>query len=249
MLLAATHAAVAREAPVFEQRFNGPSDVELVNGAALGGPGSGVSGQPDDLAYQAPVASAEDVQQPAGIVPMGAIPDALEEVTVTVWYRLDARPTDATTLLNVGGVYLLWQGADQGAWNMRLQIDLANHLRAWFNPNKPASILPWNAEAEWIFYALTWKQSSGEVVVYQGTAQEPAAEQRRWATSEATLPLNNALYQGAPGILGNSLDTRTKRPGQRAFAGRLDNVRIFARALAADEIDKLRTADAVNAVP
>ncbi len=245
-LFVVSNHATAFDAPVFEQKFNEQGNVEFVNGAQLGAAGSGVSGKQDDKAYSAPAVEASDAMQPAGVVASPQLPASLDEVTVALWYKTAKPPVDATTLLNAGGVYLLWQGDQRGAWNMRLEMPVEKKLRAWFNPGKPGSITGWTAEGQWIFYALTWKRSSGEVVVYQGTAGDSVAEQRRWQSSEAVLSLDNTLYPGVPGVIGNSYDAKTKKPGVRAFAGDIDNVRIYGSALEADDIEKIRSTDVAN---
>lgn len=237
---------LALDAPIFQERFNEQGNVEFVNGAQLGAAGSGVSGKQDDTAYTAPTVDASAKMQPAGVVASPQLPASLDEVTVTLWYKVARTPVDATTLLNAGGIYLLWQGDQQGAWNMRLEMPIEKKMRAWFNPGKARSITAWNAEGQWIFYALTWKRSSGEAVVYQGTSSDGAAEQRRWQSSEAVSALENALYSGAPAIIGNSYDAKSMKPGMRAFAGDLDNIRIFGTALSAEDIEKVRAADASN---
>lgn len=236
----------AADVPLFEQRFNDQGNVEFVNGSALGAAGSGVSGKPDDLAYTAPAAKADDEMQPAGLVSGQQLPGELEQVTVTSWYKISNPPVDATSLVNIGGLYLLWQQEGLGCWNMRLEMPIEKKMRAWFNPNKAGSLLGWNTEGQWIFYAFTWNRSSGEAVVYQGTPQDTATEQRRWQGSEAVQAINNTLYYGVPAVIGNSFDTKTKRQGKRAFAGDIDNVRIFGSALSAEEIDRVRAADAAN---
>lgn len=237
---------LALDAPIFQERFNEQGNVEFVNGSQLGAAGSGVSGKQDDMAYTAPAVDSSAKMQPAGVVASPQLPASLDEVTVTLWYKVARTPVDATTLLNAGGIYLLWQGDQQGSWNMRLEMPIEKKMRAWFNPGKARSITAWNAEGQWIFYALTWKRSSGEAVVYQGTSSDSAAEQRRWQNSEAVLSLDNALYAGMPGIIGNSFDAKTKLPGMRAFAGDIDNIRIFGTALSAEDMEKVRAADASN---
>lgn len=244
--VALAQSVAAIDTPLFEQKFNDQGNVEFVNGAQLGVAGSGVSGKEADMAYTAPPANVGDELQPAGVVADPQLPGELEEVTVTAWYKIANPPVDATSLLNVGGIYLLWQGEQSGNWNMRLEMSLENRMRAWFNPHKAGSILGWNTEGQWIFYAMTWKRVGGEVVVYQGTAQDNIAEQRRWEGSEAVNAFNNALYPGVPAVIGNSYDAKTKKSGKRAFAGDIDNVRIFGSALSSEDIDKVRMADAAN---
>jgi hypothetical protein len=240
------NSGMAVDTPIIEQRFNDHGNMELVNGAQLGKPGSGVSGQQDDRAYAATGFDLGDALQPAAVLEDMTPSDDLEEITVTVWYKIGAPPVNATSLVNLRGVYLLWQGEATGGWTMRLDMSDKEDMRSWFNPNKPASILAWNAEDQWIFYAFTWDRSAGEATVYQGTPQDAVVEQRRWATSEVFSPSNNTLYLRAPVAIGNNVNRRSKKPGMRAFDGHIDNVRVFGRALSVEDLEQVRAADATN---
>jgi hypothetical protein len=113
-------------------------------------------------------------------------------------------------------------------------------LQKWINTGVNGPVLPWNTTGEWIFYALTWDGARQTATIYQGTATNSAIVQRQFAVPEINTPIPG----GGPAYIGN--DQKNGGPGNRAFSGGIDDIRIYDKALDEKSIEAIRAADAVN---
>jgi hypothetical protein len=247
-LLAVTSVAKAEvPAPLFSESFNETrSGIELKNGAKLGDPGSGVSGQDTDKAYTAEVTQFEGTSAgPVALLRNPIAVQGLDEVTVTLWYKPGERQVGDVTLLDAASLVFIGDKPEQ--WTLRVGAKVEQGKLYWAYSGKDAPHGGWLRPNEWTFIAATWKRTANEAVFYQGTKALGVKAGRRHAfgmTPEAGLQ-ERANRDKRPETIGNTANTKY----DRAFNGSIDNVRVYSTALSEAELEKIRQADLKNEDP
>jgi hypothetical protein len=103
----------------------------------------------------------------------------------------------------------------------------------------------WLVPGEWNFFAFTWKFSSQEAAVYQGTLA--GIHLATSHTTDVTGPIH--LKSNWFGGIGNCRSDLLGHRAMRPMCGYIDNVRIFSRALDANAIEAIYKADLKNEAP
>lgn len=241
LLLAFLAASALARAASFEETFNATGlQVELRNGAALGGPGSGVSGKYDDLAYTAvPPGPGQDKDGPVALARAPIAPAPLSAFTCAFWYYLDEKGPGLQVPLNIASVLFLM---NEKGLEIRIENSNAQPRAHVFTPGLQGPCVGWRDHGQWIFAAFTWEQKNNTLSVYQATRQTPLAFMR---DMHGPVPANPTLprldLDRRPETIGN-----TSRNLDRPLAGKLDNVRFYDRLLTQAELSAIRSADLAN---
>lgn len=227
-------------APLVQATFNDSSNLDLLNGAVLGAPGSGVSGQPGDRAY---VAAAAEEPIPGESGPAAEIIDArtqenLEELTITCWYKPTTDLVAPMTLFTLGVGTLIWE--PNSHWTLRLEGKPADgsdlRLMYWFGSSRDGAVRPWGESGSWIYFAAVWKKAEGTVTFYQGDREHAATQTNESVRDDDVMPLTGLEnYKVIVGSNGGKMD--------RSFNGAIDNFRVFDKALSPEELNAIREGD------
>lgn len=241
-LSVALRAQPISDIPLYEETFNVTHDrIELRNGAALGGPGTGVSGKPADRAYiGVPKSSEQEANGPAAVAISPVAPDPLSAFTCTFWYYLDENGPVLQVPLNTAGFMLLLQ---ERGLELRVEQATEQPKQLSFSPGINGPLAGWRDTGRWIFAAISWNQAGNTVTVHQGLPDKAVAFMRdmnREVTAKPTLPRSDLGRN--PETVGNT-HIRLDRP----LAGRMDNLRVFDRVLDRAEMEQIRLADIANA--
>lgn len=232
-LLLVSSLAVAASPPELSFDFNNSQSVQVSSGATQvegqilgeakpGGSGSGVTGQPEDRAF--------DNSAAASITSDGIflLPDVhevrgREQLTVTLWYRVNGGKVsgEGERLADYGENWLFFADAPG-----RLSVQVPTGGTGQSSPDGS-----YQTEG-WVFAAFTFDAATSTVTYYRGGVQNDAKEAgRRWSFTEPMPDHPTPLQFG-----NNSARTR-------AFAGFLDNIKVFATALNPEEIEAIRQSD------
>ncbi|MDF3058962.1 MAG: hypothetical protein K0R17_3177 [Rariglobus sp.] len=227
--------------PIFEANFNGPGKgIELVNGAVLGAPGSGVSGKSDDRAYVGTPASTEQERNgPVAVARKPIAPNALSVFTCTFWYYLDETGPVLQVPLSTAGILFLMH--DKG-FELRIENQPEVPRAYVFTPGLSGPCAGWRDRKQWIFAAFSWEQKTNTLIVFQGTPKQPVAYMRDMTgpmPANASMPREDLGRD--PETIGN-----TSRTLDRPLAGKMDNVRFYDRVLEQRELEIIRKADLAN---
>lgn len=229
--------------PIFEERFNDPGSLEYVHGAERG---PGLTDQSGDQAYQAHVETPDPTQPQPGaqVEDTAQLTGDLSQFTVTLWYKPDREIQDPDSLLHLGGFYLLWDKAR--GLTMRLNVppggaDFSN----WFSAGIKGPVLASNAVDQWIFYAITWNFDTRACLIYQATTGAPVELFGQKHDFDITGPVKGS----STNVIGNHLAPRGNVVGDRPFSGRIDNIRVYDKALDQNAIEAIRTADLAGESP
>ena len=228
-------------APVFEENFNvSRSGLLLVNGAALGGPATGVSGKIEDRAYfGVPRSTEQDPNGPVALAVEPVAPGSLRAFTCVFWYFLDENTPDLQVVADTAGVTVLLH---RKGFEVRVSSSQPGVKQHQFLPGQQGPLLDWTTTGRWIFAAFTWEQEGNALTVQQGTNERPVVFMRtmtRPVPTSPTFPRANLSRQ--PETLGN---TYIKQ--DRPLAGRLDNFRFYDRVINQTELEQIRRADLAN---
>lgn len=231
-------AAEPPKTPLYEETFNTPHDrVEFRGGAAMGGPGTGVSGKIGDRAYVAtPRSSEQETDGPAALAVSPVAPAPLSAFTCAFWYYLDENGPDLQVPVNTAGFLLL---LNERGIELRIEQADTNQRQQTFTPGPNGPLAGWRDTGRWIFAVFTWDQATNTVTVHQGLPGKAVTFMRgmsRPAPAQPSRPRGD--LDRNPETLGNT-HNRFDRP----LAGRLDNVRVFDRVLGRAELEKIRQAD------
>ncbi|HSI07580.1 MAG: LamG-like jellyroll fold domain-containing protein [Rariglobus sp.] len=229
------------KAPSYEESFNGTHNrLQLLAGAKIGVPGSGVSGKTDDRAYVALPSTTENA--PGGPVATAVAPiapDALSAFTCTFWYYLDEQgPVLQVPISTASLLFLL----TEKGFEVRIENSLEQPRQYVFSPGINGPLAGWRDTNKWIFAAFSWDQATNTLVVHQGTPSAAVAYMRdmtRPVPAKPSLPRTDLTRY--PETIGN-----TFRAYDRPLAGRMDNVRFFERVLSRAELEAIRKADVAN---
>ena len=178
---------------------------------------------------------------PVAVLKQRVTTAGLDEVTATFWYKPDANQLPVITPLDINGLTLITDKADE--WTLRVGAKVEAGKMYWFPSGKSPA---WRTPGDWQFIAVTWKRNPSEVVWYQATKTQEVKEARRKTsnlTPEAGLMARNGNW---PDVIGNTANSKSY---DRAFSGSIDNVRIFGKALDVPAIEAVRQADLKNAAP
>ncbi|MCU0791260.1 MAG: LamG domain-containing protein [Opitutaceae bacterium] len=235
-------ARAAVPAPIYEENFNMRHDrVRLVNGAALGGPGTGVSGMLGDRAYMGAPRSTE--QEPNSPVAYAIAPIADRELgafTCAFWYFLDEQTPDLQVLAETAGAGFFLH---RNGFEIRLAGNSPEIRTRIFATGSRGTWCDWTASGRWIFVAFTWRQEQNRMEVYQGTFDGAVTLVREMRRDVPTSPLGvRDSVISRPETLGNTYTPKHDRP----LAGRMDNFRFYDRVLDQAQVERLRLADVGN---
>lgn len=233
--------AEVSKAPVYEENFNGSHNrIELLAGAKIGVPGSGVSGKADDRAYiGAPVTTENAPGGPAAAATAPIAPNALSAFTCTFWYYLDEQGPVLQVPINTASLLFL---LTEKGFEVRIEHSLEQPRQYVFTPGINGPLAGWRDTNKWIFAAFSWNQATNTLVVHQGTPTAAVAYMRdmtRPLPAKPSLPRTDLIRY--PETIGN-----TSRGYDRPLAGRVDNVRFFERVLDRNELEAIRKADIAN---
>lgn len=228
--------------PVFEETFDQENDkIRYVNGAGRGAPSTGVSGKVADRAYiSTPKTTEQDTQSPAGYATKAFAPSPMEAFTVTFWYLLEEQTPELQVPLSFGSGTILLH---RHGFEVRVGQSSGKDLQ--FVPGVKGPILDWTTAGRWILTAITWEQATNTMTFHQGTHDQVVTfmrDMKRPLPAEPATPRKN--LDRVPEVIGN-MHAR----GDRPLAGRLDNIRIYNRALNQQEIESIRFADTANLAP
>jgi len=247
LLLCALHVtATASPTPFIEQRFNeDKGELLLFAGAEIGGPGSGVSGQPEDLAYSATADATEtDIPGPAALVLGGEQEIQSDQATLTFWYRPGGAQSIVSSPLALAGFYIIF--SKPGRFIVRLTTHAEEPMISWFAAPANPPVLPWTFEGDWIFVAFTWEGTENKATLYQGSPTIPVTIAEDYLPRSSGGPLRMRMPSGSAHVIGNNQATLKGETGTRPFNGRIDNVRVFTEALSEVQLEAIRQADAEN---
>lgn len=244
LLVAATVSALGADVsktPIYEESFNvAHSRIEYRNGAALGGPGTGVSGKAADRAYVAvPRSTEQEKNGPAGMALAPIAPDTMTAFTCAFWYYLDEQGPELQVPLNTAGVLFLMH---EKGFEVRIECQPEQPRAYVFTPGIKGPLAGWRDRNRWIFAAFSWSQASNTLTVHQGTPEAAVAfmrTQTRPTPAKPVLPRTDLSRD--PETIGN-----TSKSLERPLAGRLDNLRFFDRELTREELEQIRQADVAN---
>jgi hypothetical protein len=241
LLSASAFAADPIKTPFYEETFNAAHGrLELRNGAALGIPGTGVSGKPTDRAYIGSPSTTENVPNgPTGVAIAPIAPDSMEAFTYTFWYYLDEQVPELQVPFTTASTMLL---LTEKGFELRIENSTTSPRQYVFSPGINGPLAGWRDTQKWIFASFSWNRANNTCAVHQGTLQAAVTFMRtmtRPTPANATLPrIDIGRY---PETIGN-----TYRNYDRPLAGRMDNFRVFDRVLNTVELEQIRKADLAN---
>lgn len=204
-------------------------------------PGTGVSGKLEDRAYiSVPKTTEQDPQSPAGYATTVFASEPMEAFTITFWYLLEDQTPELQVPMSFASCTVLLH---RHGFEVRVGQSVGKDLQ--FVPGVKGPLLDWTTAGRWIFAAISWEQATNIMIFNQGTHDQVVTfmrDMKKESAAEAATPRRN--LDRAPEVIGN-MHAR----GDRPIAGRLDNIRIFKRALNQQEIESIRVADTENRTP
>ena len=228
--------------PIYANRLNDVTGLDLKNGASIGADASGVSGLAGDKGYLAVPAPAASTAGPMALLTTGpSTPVTGDELTVTVWYKPDGEVKDAATLFNGFGSSLLWE-AKAASWIWRVASSAAKDptnpkALTWYSTGK-APVTP----GQWTFLALVWKREGNTAQCYIGSTTAPLTLANTLTRKEIVESFTEPSAMKR--VIGND-----PNKGDRAFTGSVDDLRVFSKALGSGDLEKIRHADLKNLPP
>ena len=227
---------------IYEARFNDSSNLELWEGATLGGPGSGVSSVPADQSYFNGIALQPGEAGPGAVLTGEARiePHELQEFTITGWYKPLSEQRDGIELFSGFANLLMWDARHQ-QWNLRVLAQFADDGRHnyFFGSGSRPPMKSWMIPGEWTFIAMTWTRASGTVTFYQAGVNAPVVNAASGTRKDPVQELTEGPRPRR--VVGNDSGKR-----ERSFVGNIDDFRVFAKALDAEALEKIRQADLKN---
>lgn len=221
------------EAPFYEETFNtGGETVKFFNDATISAPGAGVSGKTSDLAYDADNGLSQGPGPLAAIV--SELPsEPMEEFTITAWIQ----PKGSTTgnILNTRGVVLT---VGENNWYLRVNDSQGTGTgEKYYNSGRLDTSLP----GEWQFVAVTWNRAENTARFYTGKKAGEAALAAE-IKQKGEAPLLGFSDPKFVRAIGNTY----ARAADGAFIGKIDNVRMFNKALDATQLEAIRKTDTAD---
>lgn len=228
--------------------------------------GNGVSGMSGDHAYYDPSVTLAAGQTPgssnshfyggyAGGVALSQV-NEVSQLTVQGWMKMPAgKPlgTDGTASAIMGN---LGSSSNDGGWVVRGQRtstagtlefrvgELQSTLDHVTITSSPAA---YSETDQWVFFAVTLDATTGKVQFFKGTSEStliPAG-----GSTVGPLVGNKITLSDRNFYIGNSGSESLEWFQGRAFAGLLDNLRVFDRTLNMAELEAYRLADVSFSVP
>jgi len=222
-------------------KFDGKEQIEFLRSGTLSADGEGLTGAAGDKCYKGTVANWKSGKSGAcaRVANLTAFVD-IKELTITAWYKLNSPSRNSMTLLECGVAMLMWDEGS-GQWVLRLVVSMADpdmlNVRYWcYSGRDNNKLRAWSRVGDWIFLAVTWKQSESRTKFYQGSKTDAIVPRADRTRQDDVLPLSTKK----PPILtiGNGGGSNG-----RPMDACIDNVRIFRRALSSDEIEQIRASD------
>jgi hypothetical protein len=208
------------------------------NGSFYSASGAGISGLPNDWAYQNDTADSDmggldgvATDNQAAAIAEGVDPnlEGLEQLTVCGWFY--ARGTEplrnyARLVSNLG---------PQGGFELRSPWDTPGLLELRLNAGSAISPAVFTAVEEWVFFAVTYDSTAAgqEVQFFIGSLSEEVAR-----TGGAIAMAEGAVGPGQLLTIGNS-----PGGGTRSFSGNFDNIRVYGEALTLAQLQEVRAMD------
>lgn len=214
-----------------------------------GEPGSGVSGQPADRAWDASAATVQALDTESKAVNRNALAhdkdenaiDDLKAMTLVFWFHADQPLSSAANrfVFNASSATKATHGyyvraVSRGNGPRRTQaLEFFPCLNG--AESKPVISQYFSAGSgyakvgEWVFVAITW--NGGRIDFYVGDRHSPAK------------PAGSGVFAGQLGDEKQALVLGNTGAGNRGFDGKLDNFRLYDGALSPVAIEALRTAD------
>jgi len=236
----ATGSAAAGGNPQLNFTANGGAAADL-----HGGPGSGVSGQSDDRAFDnsasTGIIGASHGQNAADFDPI----DGLNAFTLSGWFRLPSSLTESIgrqmSLIENGtvsvnddpGGFRLRGGSTANAGTLELTVNRDDRVES------SAAFTP---VGEWVNFAVTYDglSTTDNVKFYVGSTSTPLA-----LVDTLTLDSGPVLGESIPLTLGV---TQTSGLTLGAFPGLLDSIRIYGEVASLGTLENARLAD-IRQVP
>ena len=171
------------------------------------------------------------------------VPGAHRAITLLTWVRVDSLPNDYNALLmpshyQAGSLH--WQIERGGELRLTLRnTDThSNHTEDWDGPVSGPAVSNMDF-GRWLFLATTYDSATGLVTHYRDG--QPCGSGRFAHRLPAVLGPVEFGNWGADSASPDTAWTRAEPPKRRTrnFVGRLDELTILARALAAEEIARL----------
>src|SRR5262245_58013503 len=137
-------------------------------------------------------------------------------------------------VLEEDGRLALWLGAKGGEQRIRAQAA----LRPWV-PSIPGSgrgPRPHHVTTSWYFVAASFDAANGRVVIYQQPVSEFTFDPTRTVTEQATA-VKSVATSTAPLLIGAAYADGTPMKVGGHFNGKIDNPRIYGRALSRQEVE------------
>ena len=214
-----------------------------------GAPGSGVSGQPEDRAWDASANTIQALDSETKEVNRSALVherdldaiDDLEAFTLVYWFHADQPLSNAanrfvfnasSTTKPTHGFYVRAVSRASGgrrAYAMELQagnngVEVPPVRSLYFNPGTGYSKV-----GEWVFVAITW--NGGRVDFYVGDRYT------------AVTPAGSGILAGRLGNPDQALILASSRGNNRGLDGKFDNFRLYDGPLSPVALEALRAAD------
>jgi hypothetical protein len=165
--------------------------------------------------------------------------DSLAAFTITGWFNRDSAAGNLNRILDNRGDpaqagFALWtnQGGSPG-FNNRLEIQVAGGSTAI-----AGDITPFFADDTWVFFAVTFLDSTDAVQFFRGDLTTASA---LFTTSSASGSMGASTH---PLYVGN----RGGNPN-RAFDGFLDDIRLYGEVLSSTQIESIRLQGLATQIP
>lgn len=217
-----------------------------------GAPGSGVSGQVGDIAFDNSGStrmggSGNINESGAGYGGMALVTNGADllngarSFTVQGWYNGASTPTNYARLIEIGSFGIWFQGTGSGTVLQASSRLDATGTTAQLLTSNDASMLQANT---WTFFAFTYDGVTGVASLYGGNSENSVSLLA--STTFAASTLNTVTSATSQGLaIGNGLGNASQRP----FDGLLDNFRVWGEASGAGgaltkaQLEAVRLAD------
>lgn len=242
----AAHAALLVEYQFNVNSTTQPSGGELSNSsvtiqnatAAIGAPGSGVSGQADDRAFDNRAATAMGSQSTTnykGIASNTTTDFApLTAMTLTGWFKADEVIGDGAVIIRTNQFSLRAYDASSPGTTGVIQLNISGS-------NAPRSAVVdtlFNSVNTWVFFAVVWDGST--VKYYQGLTSQVAAQ------LGSTGAFSPTMTDPDPGLQIGNISPANASTNARIFDGLLDNIRVYDTALSLSQVQAIQAGDIAN---
>ncbi len=236
-----------------EYRFNDDSTTQSSGGtladsaitiqgasAAIGGAGSGVSGQAGDLAFNNSAATAMGSQSTSNY--RGVASDtttdfsALGALTISGWFKADEVIGDGAVIFRTNQFSLRAFDASAPSTTGVIQLNVSGSNA----PRSATTSSLFSSVNTWVYFAVTWDGTT--IRYFQGLVDQAATQLGSSGAFSPTMSDPQAGLQ-IGNVAGSSITTSTTA---RIFDGYLDNIRVFDSALTQNELRDLQAADLAN---